>query len=254
MVSAQQARVFSRRPQRGEGYSILRPEYIDSTLTKMSRGTDCEGIGYINSPDMFVHARQLLKARHEKKSLISMYWDKTDSSSHAYGYTSDEMIAEVANFDFSLFSELLDYKLPSTLVLITADHGFMNSTPSKMVCLNDHPALMDMLVLPPSGETRMSYLHVRNGMFDHVMAYVEDNFGKNFHVLPSPTAIKNGVFGPGKPCQMALDAFGDIVLVPKKDWYMYYDFCPEKPRGGPIGRHGGMSEEEMLVPLIPIRL
>lgn len=247
--------VFARVARKGvKGFSVLRPEYLNSSFTRMSRGAQCEGIGYINSSDMFVHARNVLKSRKGKKTLVNMYWDKTDSSSHAYGYKSDEMIAEVANFDFSLFSELLDHRIPGTLVLITADHGHMTSTPSKSVLMNDHPKLLDMLVLPPSGESRMSYLHVRNGMFGHTMTYLEDNFGKHFHILPSENAIEDGVFGPGKPCPMALDALGDIVLIPKKDWYSYYDFCPERPRDGMIGRHGGLSEEEMLVPLLAVRL
>lgn len=248
--------VFAHLARKGvKGYSILRPEYLNSPLTRMSRGMGLEGIGYVNSSDMFVHTRNVLKSRRGKKSFVSVYWDKTDPSSHAYGYKSDEMIAEVANFDFSLFSELLDHRIPGTLVLITADHGHMTSTPKKSVVFNNHPKLMDMLVLPPSGESRLCYLHVRNGMFGHVMTYLKNSiFGKHFHILPSENAIENGVFGPGKPCPMALDALGDIVLIPKKDWYAYYDFCPEKPRGGMIGRHGGLSAEEMEIPLLAVWL
>ncbi len=238
------------------GYNILRQDYLDSSLNRMSRAGAACGIGYINSSDLFVHARRTLLERKGKRTFLNLYWDKTDSISHAYGKESDEMTAELANFDFSLFSELLDRKFnDETLVLITADHGHITSSPRKSISFNDHPALLSMLILPPSGEARLTYLHVKNGRLDNVKEYLSDSqFGRHFHVLESADAIDKGVFGPGKPCQQALDAIGDLVMIPKDDWYAPYDFHPERERNPLIGRHGGLSAEEMEVPLIAMRV
>ena len=102
----------------------------------------------------------------------------------------------------------------------------------------------------PTGENRLAYLYPNIGQVEAVEEYIGRTWPGSFRLLPSSHALDAGLFGPGEPAASVLDRLGERVLVGLNDSYLWW-----APKENPlIGRHGGVSEHEMLVPLFVHRL
>ena len=65
----------------------------------------------------------------------------------------------------------------------------------------------------------------------------------------SETLIEQGWFGPGEPHPKLKERVGDFTLVMKDNWTVK-DWLPGEQRYKQVGVHGGVTEAEMIVPLM----
>ena len=72
-------------------------------------------------------------------------------------------------------------------------------------------------------------------------------------IVAAAELAKQGYFGLGKLHPQFKERIGDYILIPKENYVLRYFLRKEKALFMP-GHHGGLSEEEMLVPLIKIDL
>ena len=176
-----------------------------------------------------------------------------DGLSHRYGPDSPQAKADFEAFIRGLFSHFLEPLDPQvgtrTLFLMLADHGQITTRKDPHYELGSHPGLARRLHMSPTGENRLAYLYPRPGQSAAVDEYVQRTWPTGFQTLPAEYALDSGLFGPGEPAATALDRLGDIILVAQKDAYLWWA-AKENPL---IGRHGGISREEMLVPLFAYR-
>lgn len=229
--------------------------YQTTALTQM-HSAGAEYVPYVNFGDLVVHLRQLLERPTPERLLISAYYGVLDGICHVYGTGTPEHAAEVATIDYLLRRELFDrVRQPETLFLLLADHGHINCTPERTIDLVvEHPALLADLVVAPTGEGRARYLHVRHGRKEAVRAYIGTHFGGISTLLESEEALARGLFGPGTPSARARERIGDFVLLPHENWYFHHYPTERLKRLSIIGRHGGLTPEEALVPLVALRL
>jgi hypothetical protein len=104
--------------------------------------------------------------------------------------------------------------------------------------------------MKPVAEKRLCYLFARQGQVAALRSYVRERLGRAFVVLDSTQALQAGLFGPGQPAPETPARLGDLILVARQD-YILYDGEDEPDI---LGRHGGLSAEEMLVPYLAVRL
>jgi len=102
----------------------------------------------------------------------------------------------------------------------------------------------------PTGENRLPYLYARPGQTAAVEEYLERTWPGAFTTLPSSHALEAGLFGPGTPSPRTRDRLGDLTVITHQDAYLWWA-AKDNPL---IGRHGGVSQEEMLVPLLALRM
>jgi hypothetical protein len=190
---------------------------------------------------------------------VYAYWPTVDTIAHVVGPLTPEHAAEVAAFDLQfarLLSALEDRH--DTLVLLTADHGHVDTVPSEAVDLANHPELLGMLRDAPAGERRVVYLHTRAGATDEVVAYARERLVDVASPLPRDDAVADGLFGPGVLSERAAGRIGDVLLFPRGALQLVAPI--ESPDGSlpkpPTfrGLHGGLTPEEALVPLLAVRL
>lgn len=112
--------------------------------------------------------------------------------------------------------------------------------------LASHPAFTDMLHLLPTGENRLAYLHIKPGKTDDVKTYIQTTWPDQFALMEPEAAVNAGLFGPGKSHPDIYDRLGDLIVAAKGNAYWWWA-AKENPL---IGRHGGLSEDEMLVPFL----
>jgi hypothetical protein len=185
-----------------------------------------------------------VKSGHERK-LVYAYWPEFDALAHRHGVGSAEVRAHFAKLD-AMFGELLArLSGTDTLIVLTADHGFIDSPPEESLELP--PELSAMLRFPLCGERRVAFCHVQDqkAYLGKAKALLENRAD----VRPSQELLDEGWFGAGRAHLRFAERIGDVALVMKgrgtvKDW------VSGEPRHLHIGNHGGMSEDEMNIPLV----
>jgi arylsulfatase A-like enzyme len=179
------------------------------------------------------------------RKLVYAYWWEFDALSHRHGVASAEVRAHFDALE-AMFGELLARLAGTdTIVVLTADHGFIDSPPEESI---DLPAeLCAMLRFPLCGERRIAFCHVHDpkAFVGQAGALLEDRA----QVRPSRELLEEGWFGTGRAHPHFAERIGDVALVMNgrgtvKDW------VSGEPRHLHIGNHGGMSEDEMNIPLV----
>jgi predicted AlkP superfamily pyrophosphatase or phosphodiesterase len=231
---------------------IIKAGYVHSPLSRMFyRGAEI--VGHPGTHDAFVILRRMLEQRDGAPSLIYLYWDPVDNVSHYVGPDGDEVEAEILGFDDALRRHVLErVKAPDVALLITADHGHVHTVPSRRLNFNGYPEILDRLLRPPCGDSRLPYLHVREGMVDEVRAAVLDRFGHVARFVTTEEALAAGLFGIGEVHPEVPSRLGDAIVPVAGGWKVGYRWSNEEHES--IGCHGALDEEEMRVPLIAARL
>jgi Type I phosphodiesterase / nucleotide pyrophosphatase len=181
----------------------------------------------------------------DARKFVYAYWPVYDMVSHRHGAGGDEAFAELSKID-AAFGELLA-RLAGTesVVIATADHGFIDVAPEASLELPS--SLARQLRFPLCGERRVAYCHVHDPA--RFIQKAKEWLGERADVMPSHRLVDEGWFGPGAPHPRFAERIGDVALV-MRERYAVKDWAPGESRHLHIGNHGGTSEDEMLIPLI----
>lgn len=231
-------------------YLLIRHLYMRSGLSRLFGQKAAKVLPFANSSDMSVQLRKVLELL-EERVFIFVYWDALDEIAHRYGPESEEWDAELKSLAYNLEQACLqDLEAPfmrQTLFLITSDHGQIRVLPKKEVIhLARFPKLKRSLLVPPTGEYRATYLHAKSDEIEGLERGLLKRFKDRLVVLRSREALEAGLFGQGPTHQGTLDRIGDLTVVPRGPQALYWPHDAYSL----IGRHGGLTDEEMLVPLI----
>lgn len=228
-------------------------QFEGTSLSRINhRGARFHGFATIS--DLCVNLRAAIEGQ-AGRAYIHSYWGTLDTVTHLYGAHSPQHDAEIQVIDHALGQILLrGLRAPATLLLILADHGHLDTDPARVVCLNDHPELLELLQAPPTGLDRASTLYVRAGFEDAAREFVERHFSECALVLSGEEAIDLGLYGAGPVTSVARQRIGQLLLLPRENWVLRYNRPGRERRHMLVGTHGGLHREEMLVPLISLRL
>ena len=209
----------------------------------------------INTPaDMWISVRDLLESRPGKRMLITAYWGAVDGYFHRFGTEDERPAVEFESFTNHLQTQCLEKLSPAakedTLLILTADHGQISTPANPDFHLINFPDLTDMLHIMPTGENRLAYLHVRPGDIQNTKDRIEEHWPDQFHCYPSEDLSKAGLFGPGPYHPRWLSRVGDLTLIAKNDAYLWWS----RDENDMMGRHGGLSNQEMTVPFLTLPL
>ena len=203
---------------------------------------------YETLDEMFAVIAGILRS-DAPRSYVYAYWPQLDSLAHEHGIHSDAVAEAFAALD-AAFARLLDTAHGSgSLVIATADHGFIDTTVEATIDLDDHPELRETLLLPLCGETRMAYAYVRAGRERQFENTVRGRLADRVHLIRSEDVLRQGWLGPGTAHPGLQDRLGDYVLIPRGQTILR-DWLKGEERHTHIGVHGGLSAAEMIVPLV----
>ena len=239
--------IFDRIPV--PAYTVA-PDWIIHSPFNAAYSGKSEKRPYHTLQEFFrVVARTLTEG--SKRKYVYAYYPEVDRLAHEHGIESRRVATHLVELDAAFGWFLKQIAGTGTTVIVTADHGVIDTQSDRRIDLARHPALADTLRLPLCGESRAAYCYVRPEKCERFKSYVETHLAGKAVLFESETLIKENYFGLGPPHPRLRGRVGDYTLV-MQDNYTIKDWLPGEKKHTHIGVHGGLSEEEIYVPLIVV--
>jgi len=230
-------------------YALQHRSIIRSGLSQMFF-KDVDVQGFNTYSDLWVNLRHLVESQPGERQYLWVYTGEIDHFSHFYHPDDERTAAEFAAFSSAFECLFLDRLSAAaredTLVLLTADHGMVATRKDPLHDIANHPELTRLLHIMPTGEHRLMYLFTRPGKTEAVRTYYDQTWPGQFIFIDPTKAVESGLFGPGKPHAHLLDRLGDTIVAARGQSYLWW----ADKENVLVGRHGGLSAEEMVVPLL----
>lgn len=204
-----------------------------------------------------ITAAVLGMSAHESRTYTYAYWPEPDGTMHRTGVTSIETHGKVETIDRELSvlarrlkeQETAHREYGKTLVVVTADHGHMDTIG---VDINEYTDILDMLTSVPSLEPRAVAFFVKPEYLKIFPAVFFSHFSPDdFLLLPKNEFLAGGLIGPVTPDipQNALvgQMAGDFVAIATGNKSIFNSAGTAALHKG---MHAGLSEKELSVPLI----
>jgi predicted AlkP superfamily pyrophosphatase or phosphodiesterase len=228
-------------------YSVC-PDWIAHSAFNRAHLGRAELVPYRGLEQCFGGIVRIVRAHNDSKYVYA-YWPGFDKLAHEGGVGSTAVHEHFAELDRG-FARMLDALAGTeTLVIVTADHGIVDVPAERHIRLDAHPGLKACLSLPLCGEQRLSYAYVRHGMQQAFEGYVRRQLSDSVVLYPSTELLSGQLFGLGEPHPELGARIGDYTLAMKRGAVINDRLPGEKPPEM-VGFHGGLSAEEMYVPLI----
>lgn len=233
-------------------------EYTPSTYSSaMFKGA--QAFGYKTLPEGLVNLGEAL-AKSTPPAYFYLYYEKIDSVGHDYGPDAPQTAAEIQSFLLTMEHIFRRVVCPKgkTLFLLTADHGQSEVDPQTTIFINTDPRFEGVTrflrtnrageFIVPGGACRDFFLYIREGMVDEAQAFLASRLEGRAEVRKVAEMMAEGWFGP-KVSPAFRTRAGDLVILPYRGeavwWY-------EKDKFGQkyYGHHGGLTPQEMEIPLL----
>ena len=203
---------------------------------------------YATLPEMYSCLAELLLETASPRYIYA-YYPELDSLSHHYGSDSRQAQRALAEVDAGFAQLLRNVRGSNSWLVVTADHGFIDSPPRRVITLDDHPLLAALLQRPLCGERRVAYCYVAGKDRPAFEAYVRRHLARAVHLHASAHLVAAGWFGPPPWHPRLHSRIGDYTLLMKDNWTIK-DWLPGERHFAMLGVHGGISASEMRIPLI----
>lgn len=187
-----------------------------------------------------------IRGRDAREAFTLFYWTDPDDTMHHHGARCEKAVRVLKQLNG--WAEALASRLRDTTLIVTADHGLIDVT--EVVWLNECPDIMRCLVMPPCVESRAASMFVKRGREREFERAFSETLGADFLLMTREEALARQLFGPGRLHEKADDFLGDYLALATGTRAIYYQAVGAEPHGKMIGHHAGLTDEEMLVPLI----
>lgn len=233
---------------RTASYTVMPADLCGTPFTKTIAGRS-KIVPCVSLAAMGRSIAALTKRRGRK--YVYAYIPTLDHESHERGTTHPGTLAEFRRID-ATFTRLVASVAEDTVLIVTADHGEKDIPVKGRVALWKHPRLQKMLLLPLCAEPRLAFCYVRPDKRKEFERYVRTRLRHCCTLRKSQELVDKGWFGLFRPHRALSERIGDYTLI-MKEGYAIRDRLLGEERHFNKADHGGVSKEEMRVPLIIAR-
>jgi hypothetical protein len=195
------------------------------------------------------------------QSYQMLYIDEYDLICHDFGVGANESDAKAMEILRQL-EEIICFPHPErTLLIISADHGQITDKPDGGIAINRLiPGLEEMLKRDRDGEPiyfsggqRHLCLHPRAECEASLLHELRQKLSGAASVLTVEEMFNAGLLGPQAPQPSYIECLGSIGILPYPGYSVYWD------KGNLFkyqhrSKHGGVSPQEMITPLLLLPL
>lgn len=195
---------------------------------------------------------------------IHFYLDNIDSLCHKYGPTGLQTESEIEAFLLIMeyfFTRVFTGK-KKVLFLMTADHGASEVDPRTTVFLNTDKRFKGIErflktnkageLLVPAGSARDMFLYVKDELLEEAQEFLSHRLAGKAEVVKSEWLMEKGYFGP-EISQKFRARLGNLVILSHRYesvWWYEKDRFEQRY----YGHHGGLTPQEIEIPLIMLEL
>ncbi|HEX7620832.1 MAG TPA: alkaline phosphatase family protein [Anaerolineales bacterium] len=220
-----------------------------------------KAIGYKTLPEALVNLAEALEKSNPTPAYYVLYNEKIDAVSHEYGPDSAQTSAEIQVLLLTMetiFLKALRGNHRKILFLLTADHGQSETDPQTTIYLNREPRFEGIekflktnrqgSLLVPGGSARDFFLYIQAGMVEEAQAFLTSRLEGRAEVRKVADLASEGYFGPRLSPRFTARA-GDLVILPHRYESVWW-YEKNKYEQRYCGHHGGLTPQEMEIPLL----
>ncbi len=255
--------VYQRLAEKGVSSFVFSHEsYLNSFYSQAAtRGS--KKVGYCRLSDFLVALAGEIN-QVPRKAYFYAYWPEPDGLGHRFGPQNKEVVAEIAQLAYMLNEWLIkqiDNKVAEKVgIFITADHGQVAGDLKNTFYLDEISDLQKSFqvskngrIIPPAGISRDCFLHIKEEKLQEVKEILENKLKDKAKIITVTQGLELGLFGNGKVHPEFLRRTGNLLILPYDNHLLWYRYRPGYETKN-IGQHGGLSKEEIEIPLISVRL
>lgn len=265
-IGAKPARLFPENTL----YRSLKRQGVASTIFQHREYTPssysnvifsgAKALGYKSLPEALVNLAYALSASTSPAYFV-LYNEKVDAISHEYGPDSPQTTAEIQVLLMTMqaiFQKSITGSHKRMLFLLTADHGQSETDPQTTIYLNRDPRFAGFEkflrtdrqggLLVPGGSARDFFLYIRPGLVEEAEQFLRPRLEGRAELRKVADLMAEGYFGPQLSQQFCARA-GDLVILPyryESIWWYEKNKYEQKYQG----HHGGLTPQEMEIPLL----
>jgi len=185
--------------------------------------------------------RIISECQKDNKKYIYGYHPNPDSLMHDLGTDSKEAVDCIKQINEKI--ENLSKQLEDTVLIVVADHGHMNCD---TILLSDYPDLFNLLEKDIWIEGRTTTFAVKEGKKEEFVKLFNKYFSEYFILKTREEVFKENLFGYGQQHEYFEAEIGDFVSIAISNKDFRYNENSEKM----VSVHAGITEDEVLIPLI----
>ncbi len=202
---------------------------------------------YQSFGDLFFKLNEILE--QEGRLFAFVYWGLLDSIGHKIGVNSPAFQSELYWLLKMIQKEVLSNLQENVLLLVMGDHGQIYTPWEKEIWWSWKDEVSSFFLVPPGGEMRMMHIYTREPQ--KVVKYIQEMYNDQILALTKEQSIQLRLFGDSQALKKSLDRIGDVVLIAKSDYSFYFKFTGREE--SLKSKHGGLSLEELMIPIVVFR-
>lgn len=175
-------------------------------------------------------------------------WNEVARAARIGGCISDEVSGVLKSFSQNL--EDASVKLSDTLFIVSSGHGMADV--NSEVPVHHKRELMDCMIMPPDMEGRAMSFFVKPNRKADFNRLFNESLSSDFVLLPGAEVMRKSLYGRGNTHPKISDFSGDFVACGISDKVLRYRALNEKPKALHKAECGGITDSEMIVPLITV--
>ena len=207
-------------------------------------------IPYSDNKHLYKTLNELISKGDSYRKLIFVYSSSPDKIEHQFGVYADEVETFIRETDSAFNTLNSQLAGTDTTILITADHGLIDIV--NYYYVNEDKKLFDSMIMPTFPEPRFISFFVKK----HKMKQFEEEFQKyenKFLLFEREEFLKHKFLGNGDVHPKIDDFIGDYMAIAISNSAMKSIYMQNgKWKKEFNAHHAGLTEDEMLVPLIQI--
>ena len=188
------------------------------------------------------------------RALAYAYWPGLDDSCHKNGCFHRKTLNHFDEIDRTLERAVDLLRGTDTVLIVVADHGLIDVPDRNRIDLAKVRGFYDCLAMLPSGDTRHVSCFVRPRRERKFLELVRGKLSRACVPVDEKELLELGAYGPGRAHPSLSGRIGDYVLLARPGYAFSFPPSGIEPHNPPsVAYHGGMSPQEMEVPLYVVR-
>lgn len=181
----------------------------------------------------------------DQNTFTYVQWNAPKDIAQKYGCGSEEMRTVLKDISDTVGG--LAKSLDDTVFIVTSSHGMVDI--SEEIMMNLLYDLCDCLVMPPNFGRRAINFFVKYDRRSDFEAIFDRELSQDFMLMSRSEILRRELFGNRKYISKVYDFLGDYCAFAISDKSLRFRALNEKHRTSDKASYGGITTEEMLLPL-----